>query len=58
MLYGTTDGFLKEFGFETLRDLPDIQDIEGVLDDEEDAPETEEDILMTEQISIKLPDKE
>ena len=55
MLYGTTDNFLKEFGFETLKDLPDIQDIEGVLDDDEDAPETEEDILMTEQISIKLP---
>ena len=38
ILYATTDTFLKQFGFETIRQLPDIKDIEGLLD-EEDAPE-------------------
>ena len=32
ILYGTTDDFLKHFGFETIKDLPDIKDIEGLLD--------------------------
>ena len=31
MLYGTTDTFLKQFGFATLKELPDIEDIEGVI---------------------------
>lgn len=35
ILYGTTDEFLKQFGFETLKELPDIEDIEGVLTDED-----------------------
>ena len=52
MLYGTTDQFLMEFGFETLKDLPEIEDIEGVLD-ESDADS--DDILYTEQIAIELP---
>lgn len=56
MLYGTTDQFLQEFGFETLKDLPDIQDIEGVLD--EAVEETTGDILYTEQIAIQLPDND
>lgn len=39
ILYGTTDEFLKQFGFETLKDLPEIEDIEGALTEEdEDAP--------------------
>ena len=38
ILYATTDTFLKQFGFETIRELPDIRDIEGLLD-EEDVPE-------------------
>lgn len=38
ILYATTDTFLKQFGFETIKQLPDIKDIEGLLD-EEDAPE-------------------
>ncbi|MDO4869004.1 MAG: SMC-Scp complex subunit ScpB [Bacillota bacterium] len=38
ILYGTTDEFLKQFGFETLKDLPAIEDIEGALaGDDEDA---------------------
>ena len=55
MLYGTTDQFLMEFGFETLKDLPEIEDIEGVLD-ESDADS--DDILYTEQIAIELPSVE
>ena len=35
ILYGTTDTFLKNFGFANLKELPDIQDIEGVLSDDE-----------------------
>lgn len=38
ILYATTDTFLKQFGFETIKQLPDIKDIEELLD-EEDVPE-------------------
>ena len=31
ILYGTTDEFLKHFGFESLKDLPEIEDIEEVI---------------------------
>lgn len=31
ILYGTTDTFLKNFGFSSIKDLPEIEDIEGVL---------------------------
>lgn len=31
MLYGTTDTFLKNFGFASLKELPDIDDIEGII---------------------------
>ena len=40
ILYGTTDEFLKHFGFESLKDLPEIEDIEEVIgmdEPEEDA---------------------
>ena len=30
-LYGTTDEFLKHFGFESMKDLPEIEDIEEVI---------------------------
>ncbi len=41
ILYGTTDKFLKQFGFSTLKDLPEINDPEGafVSDDEEEESE-------------------
>lgn len=56
ILYGTTDEFLKQFGFETLKELPDIENIEGVLF--EDDPENEGmDSLYIEQISIDLHEK-
>ena len=31
ILYETTDEFLKQFGFKSLKELPEIEDIEGVL---------------------------
>ncbi len=31
MLYGTTDTFLKQFGFTSLKELPEIEDIEGAV---------------------------
>jgi len=49
ILYGTTDEFLKQFGFETLKELPGIEDIEGVL-----AEEDESNTLYTQQISLDL----
>jgi segregation and condensation protein B len=52
ILYGTTDDFLRYFGFETLKELPDIEDIEGVLN--EDISENDEQIMYTQQISIDL----
>ena len=44
ILYGTTAAFLKNFGYRTLDDLPEIEDIEGVIRsneeelNEQDAP--------------------
>lgn len=51
ILYGTTDNFLKNFGFTSLKDLPEIEDIEGVInfsDEEEDDGDN-----SMEQISIE-----
>lgn len=47
VLYGTTDTFLKQFGFSTLKDLPEIEDIESAIGITEESPEEN-----TEQISI------
>ena len=52
ILYGTTDIFLKNFGFKNLKELPDIEDIEGVMNLEEP-----EDSVDLQQISIELPEK-
>jgi len=54
ILYGTTDEFLKQFGFETLKELPDIDDIEGVMTDDELEGS---DPLLTQQITIDLTEK-
>ena len=37
LLYGTTDTFLKNFGFTNLKELPDIEDIESVINDDIEA---------------------
>lgn len=44
MLYGTTDTFLKNFGFTSIKELPEIEDIESVIgiDAEETADESED----------------
>ena len=54
ILYGTTDEFLKQFGFSTLKELPDIVDIEGAIDEENG----ENDMLYSQQISIDLSQAE
>lgn len=38
MLYGTTDEFLKQFEFESLKDLPPIEDIEGAIFESDEPP--------------------
>ena len=35
VLYGTTDLFLKNFGFSSLKDLPEIEDIESAISTED-----------------------
>ena len=47
ILYGTTDTFLKLFGFTTLKELPEIEDIEEVL-----AMERTEDFPPDMQVSM------
>jgi len=37
ILYGTTDMFLRHFGFKNIKDLPDIEDIEDVIHGEDAA---------------------
>lgn len=57
ILYGTTDEFLKQFGFETLKELPSIEDIEGVLAEEENES-VDMDGMYMQQISLELPEKQ
>ena len=56
ILYGTTDEFLKQFGFETLKELPAIEDIEGVISDD-DSDAAAMDSMYMQQISLELPEK-
>jgi segregation and condensation protein B len=49
ILYGTTETFLRHFGFKNLNDLPLIEDIESIIN-EEDAP----DELDLQQISLNF----
>ncbi len=51
ILYGTTDEFLKQFGFETIKELPDIQDIEGLLEEEDEG--RADDSVMLQQLSLE-----
>lgn len=41
ILYGTTNVFLQYFGFKTLNDLPDIDNIESAIHMEENLPEVD-----------------
>ena len=56
ILYGTTDEFLRQFGFESLKELPAIEDIAGVLEDDGSASDGG-DTLDLQQIAIELPKK-
>jgi len=47
-LYGTTDEFLKKFGFESLKSLPDIEGFDGEPDDGVD----DDDVEMHEQVEF------
>lgn len=50
VLYGTTEEFLKHFGFSSLKELPDIEDIEGIMGVDDDEGEEED----SRQISIEM----
>ena len=52
ILYGTTDVFLQNFGFTSLKDLPEIEDIENAIntEDAEDIAEERSD----DQIALEL----
>ncbi|QIB70582.1 SMC-Scp complex subunit ScpB [Aminipila butyrica] len=47
ILYGTTDAFLGHFGFENIRDLPDIENIESAV-----TAEDPEDEVYAQQIKL------
>ncbi len=52
ILYGTTDVFLKYFGFENLKELPDIGNLDSLA-----VPDEPEDGFGLQQISLELPEK-
>lgn len=56
LLYGTTDVFLKNFGFASLKELPDIEDIESVLNDEldEEVQGSDADSVAAGQMQIEF----
>lgn len=56
IIYGTTDTFLKNFGFTSLKDLPDIEDIESVINEDiEDTQSAEEqDPVAAGQMTIEF----
>ena len=56
ILYGTTDDFLKQFGFETLKELPDIGGMDGV-EEEDQLTAFDAGGLYAQQISLELPEK-
>lgn len=56
ILYGTTDTFLKNFGFTSLKELPDIEDIESVINDDIEAEPSgdEQDPVSASQMTIEF----
>lgn len=56
ILYGTTDTFLKNFGFTSLKELPDIEDIESVINDDIEAGTSgdEQDPVSAGQMTIEF----
>lgn len=51
ILYGTTEEFLKQFGFSSISELPEIEDLEGVLSDDEGEGAEEG---ATQQLKLKI----
>lgn len=41
ILYGTTDNFLKYFGFTSIKELPEIEDIEGAIQVDESGQDVD-----------------
>ena len=59
ILYGTTDTFLENFGFSSLKELPPIDDLEGVIAEDTDVDaEVEKDSdgnpIMEGQMKIEI----
>lgn len=55
ILYGTTDTFLKNFGFSSIRELPEIDDIESAMSGSfADDVEEERDELNENQMRIEI----
>ena len=54
VLYGTTEGFLKNFGFSSLKELPDIEDIEGIIGTGSENMNEEGESGDSRQISIEI----
>lgn len=55
ILYGTTDSFLRNFGFSSIKDLPEIDDIEGAMSGAmSDDIEDDEDELNENQMRIEI----
>lgn len=54
VLYGTTEEFLKNFGFSSLKELPDIEDIEGIIGAGSENMNEEGESGDSRQISIEI----
>jgi len=55
IMYGTTDNFLKNFGFSSIKDLPEIEDIESAVSGSViDDVEAEKDELNENQMRIEI----
>ncbi|MDY2959174.1 MAG: SMC-Scp complex subunit ScpB [Hornefia sp.] len=54
VLYGTTEEFLKGFGFSSLKELPDIENIEGLMGEDRETLSEEEKSDDFRQISIEI----
>ena len=54
VLYGTTEEFLKNFGFSSLEELPDIEDIEGIIGTGSENMNEEGESGDSRQISIEI----
>mgnify|MGYP000931856607 FL=1 len=54
VLYGTTEEFLKNFGFSSLKELPDIENIEGIIGTDSENMSEEGKSSDSRQISIEI----